>query len=576
MDSLAPNSSAAPAAVPVKRQAAIRLARTGGLEELRRLADAGDPQACRQLAVALTRAGRIDEVEARAAGGDRYACRALADWLVRHGRFDEAIDQMQVVAESGNAGACRRLARLLAGQGRVEEAIAQLQRAPGPDQSLTMCRWLASQGRYDLLRQLAATGNPCATAELRYAVSKLWNARRLAAAIDLLTDLDPGDTRDGNLDRVLVYVASRWRSGRHHLRDEAIDVLGTSPHPTARRARAGVLLEQGRYDEAVAELRSLAVAGDHDAGASLEVLLRAEKPAREFRALEYCAGNLRAVVFSSDGTMIATCDGNDHTIVVWNLETDQHLHTLYTPGFVGAVAFSDDSTLLAGNGWGGVRIWNAATGEHLRDMGTDSKDYITGVAFIDDCTLVAGRTVWDLTTGACLLVLDGVHGGWGAASAVGPGNQMLAIGATTSNNDRNRGWNPTVQLWNLATGQHLHDLHIEQRTSLRSLAVSPDGRLLAVACDAGVWLSDLVEVQIHQLGDRGAKAVAFHPDRHLLVTARPKIWSESGVRLWNPETGTTVDELNTPADAVAFSSDGAFLATADEASGLVRLWNNFE
>ncbi|MFE3001756.1 WD40 repeat domain-containing protein [Nocardia sp. NPDC059246] len=68
-------------------------------------------------------------------------------------------------------------------------------------------------------------------------------------------------------------------------------------------------------------------------------------------------------------------------------------------------------------------------------------------------------------------------------------------------------------------------------------------------------------------------AVAFHPDGHLLATARHHNWSSAGVRVWNPTTGSQIGKLDTPANAIAFSPDGAFLATADEASGLVRLWD---
>ncbi|MFF0529681.1 hypothetical protein ACFYT3_14940 [Nocardia amikacinitolerans] len=113
-----------------------------------------------------------------------------------------AIDQMRPLAETGNAGACRRLCRLLAGQGRVEEAIAQLQRLPVPNRTANVSGWLASQGRIDLLRQLADTGNRAATMDLEYAVIKLWRDARLATAVDLLTDTDPGHACYDNLEKL--------------------------------------------------------------------------------------------------------------------------------------------------------------------------------------------------------------------------------------------------------------------------------------------------------------------------------------------------------------------------------------
>ncbi|MEV6067447.1 hypothetical protein AB0L82_12915 [Nocardia sp. NPDC052001] len=47
------------------RQAVIHLARTGRIDELRQLADAGDPKGCRQLAAVLVRTERIREVRER-------------------------------------------------------------------------------------------------------------------------------------------------------------------------------------------------------------------------------------------------------------------------------------------------------------------------------------------------------------------------------------------------------------------------------------------------------------------------------------------------------------------------------
>ncbi|WP_253815198.1 tetratricopeptide repeat protein [Nocardia amikacinitolerans] len=136
------------------------------------------------------------------AGGDRYARRALADWLVRHGRVDEAIDQMRPLAETGNAGACRRLCRLLAGQGRVEEAIAQLQRLPCPTEPPTCpAGWLAKAASICFGSWLSPE-NRAATMDLEYAVIKLWRDARLATAVDLLTDTDPGHACYDNLEKL--------------------------------------------------------------------------------------------------------------------------------------------------------------------------------------------------------------------------------------------------------------------------------------------------------------------------------------------------------------------------------------
>ncbi|MFB7723513.1 WD40 repeat domain-containing protein [Nocardia sp. NPDC056100] len=557
----------------LKRQAAIRLARTDQLAELRKWADNGDPQGCRQLAVALVRAGRIGDVRERMAGGDLYSARALANWLAREKRFDEAIEVMRVVAESGGVGARRRLARLLAGQGHVEEAIAQLERVPEPHRYGKAATWAASQCRFDLLRELAATGDSSAAAQLVYAVERLWDYARFAEAVDLLTDLDPGLPQHDGIDIRMVWTANRWRVRRLHLRDEAIDLLGGTSHPIGRRALAGLLLIQGRYDEAVAELRALIAAGDHVAEERLRVELRRERPVLELRAFEHCAGGFQAVAFSPDGTMLATCDGNNHAIVLWSATCGEHLHTLDTEYLVSALAFSEDGTMLAANGWGRAGLWDTATGDRLREIGTES-EYGSGVAFLADGTLLAGETTWSIGTGDPVLVLDpdkpaDRFAKRVTAIAVGPG----VLATCTERRDKEPMENPTVRLWDSATGERIRDLRIENQRFVEHLAISPDGDLLAAASKSGVWLSGLSSEQIRRIGDEGAHAIAFHPAGHLLATARRNGWVNGGVRLWNPVTGTLVGELDATANSIAFSPDGKLLATADEGSGLVCLWD---
>jgi|GEM_PF-2902189 len=535
--------------VPLRRQTAIALARAGRVAELRRYADAGDPQGCRQLAALLVRTGHVAEVSARAAAGDRWARRAWADRLVRQGRLDEAIEQLRPLTDPGSG---RRLARLLAGRGRVEEAasVVRARRLPGA----TVPAWLASQGRYDLLRPLAAAGDVTAQAEVAQGVVRLWSAGRLAAAIDLLATVDPGHPRYDGLDTPLLAVAKEWRVRRLPLRDAAIDLLGTVGHPICRRLRAGLLSAQGRHAEAVRELRALAAAGDRTAA----VLLRRERPAREFRALGHSDGRLTDVAFSPDGTLLAASAGT--TVLVWDAVSGEPLHALRGDGQVGAIAFSPDGAVLAGNGTGRVRLWHATTGDHLRDVGRHGTG--RGVAFASDGSLVAGGTVRD-PTGAHLHTVPAADV---LAVAVSPDGRLLATAGGPTATRRS-----TVRLWRRDTGEHVRDLPVDSPDSIGSLAFSPDGRLLGAASDAGVWLSDRTG-RVRRLDAPGADAIAFHPGGRLVATARRPIWYDAGIRLVDPATGARVRELDSAANALAFTPDGSMLAAADATDAVVRLW----
>jgi hypothetical protein len=544
----------------------MRLVRDGQIEMVRRLAESGDRQGRRQLVAWLARTDRISELRWRVAAGDRHARRELADWLVRQGRYDEAIDEIRPLAESGDKGACRRLARLLAGRGRVEEAMSVVERLPVWEvNSLRVSGWLGSQGRFDLLRRLAAAGDTAARSELAWAVRNLWRAARLAPALDLLTSVDLGDEY---LAQSLVRIANDdWRYGRLGVREVAIDLLGTVDHPLCRRVRAGLLLSQGRRDEAITELRSLAVEGDQVAGRDLMGVLGRAQPARELRSLTHArGGRIRAVAFSPDGSMLATC-GSDYAILVWHPFTGEHLRTLRSRGAVSAVAFSPDGTLLASNGGigGGAQLWDPTTGEHLRVLG--GQGVVEDVVFRADGTLVAGGALWMPATGERVLDLDF---GESQAVVISPDNQLLAAASRYSSSGA---WNPAVRVWNLTTGEHVRDLVTTAAPiSFHSLAFSPDGQLLAIACHDWVQLSDPATGEhVRRLG--GADAVAFHPNGNLLATARSHHWTDAGVRLWNPATGVRVRDLNTAANALAFSPDGAYLATGSDADGVVRLWD---
>jgi WD40 repeat protein len=201
---------------------------------------------------------------------------------------------------------------------------------------------------------------------------------------------------------------------------------------------------------------------------------------------------------------------------------------------------------------------------------------VEGVAFGTDGTFVAGGALWSLATGERVLDLDC---GEPKAIALSPDNQMLATASIYSGSGQTRKWNPAVRLWNLTTGKHIRDLDTVAKarlmvTTFQSLAFSPDGGLLAAACDEWVRLFNPTTGEpVRRIGDGGADAVAFHPHGSLLVTARRDGRVDAGVRLWNPATGKHIRDLDTGANAVAFSPDGAILATASAHDGVVRLWN---
>jgi WD40 repeat protein len=207
-------------------------------------------------------------------------------------------------------------------------------------------------------------------------------------------------------------------------------------------------------------------------------------PVSEGGELEYIQASglaIQSLAFSPDSRRLAIGDGGGR-INIWKLGTK--LPPVPCPGTYGDVlvlSFSPDGTLLASGGRSPAKLWDAATGRLLLEIGCE--DVITGLAFTNDGRRLAvssrcefsqgGVSVWNLDYGRGIQAIRGLAA---PASRVcfSPDGRFLAALAVD--------WQ--VAFWNLETGKLLRILDAPKGViGTAGLAFSPDGKRFV--CSAG-------------------------------------------------------------------------------------------
>jgi eukaryotic-like serine/threonine-protein kinase len=235
------------------------------------------------------------------------------------------------------------------------------------------------------------------------------------------------------------------------------------------------------------------------------------------------------VVFSSDGKLMATACSEGHVRVFKAAGDFDEIATLQVPDPI-EVSFSHDGRLLAVGHFYGARVYRISTKELLAQIRVPGW-HVRSVLFNpdDSALLTAGDTpvLVDLTTGESWDPLGAPNTLW--CVGVSPNNRLAATGDV----------NGKLILWDCSGCLSFRgtELDVPIGSSVARLAISPDGRKLAVAAD-GVAEKD-------GLG-RGEVAIG---DTSL---SQPK----RVLRMASPQAGRQFRDL-------AFSPDGSEIAYAD-------------
>jgi WD40 repeat protein/serine/threonine protein kinase len=247
-------------------------------------------------------------------------------------------------------------------------------------------------------------------------------------------------------------------------------------------------------------------------------------------------GQVRAVAFSPDGSMICAGCGDDWSgfAEIWDVQSGRHVRTLQGHSrAVYGVGFHPLGTNVATSSHDGtVRLWNPHTGEELNVLRGDEQR-VYGMAYSPDGNKIASvgwdrnACIWDSTTGSALQVMRG-HTSWVYAVAFSPDGKRIV----TASADR------TLRTWEVSTGRELAVLR-GHRAEVFCAAFSPDGSTVASGGDdkiIRIWdvTTDYPTRRLHH--DQWVKTVVFTRDGKRLVSSS----ADHTVKYWQVDTGRLI------------------------------------
>ncbi|MCK1386994.1 Ig-like domain-containing protein, partial [Bradyrhizobium sp. 21] len=286
------------------------------------------------------------------------------------------------------------------------------------------------------------------------------------------------------------------------------------------------------------------------------------------------------VKFSPDGRQVAVATYQN--IVLrdsGNGEVDRKLEGLVEAA--APVSFASARSLISdGRIW---RRWDLTTGRLLNQSGEET-NLSQVMAISADGKLVAtssyeGIAIWDISSGKTLRKFDKPPE-FISALAFAPDGQSLLSGGEK-----------IVRFWSLGTGHSTRSVSLPGPYSIISMALTPDGRTVAVSSLDTLRLVDASSGRIirsfekHQ-GD-AYDVVAFANGGRVLVTGGFVTCSPiagchgdsriqwGALRLWDVASGRvlrTLDDYRSRVKAIAVSPDSQILVGVSD-DGTIKMWN---
>lgn len=335
--------------------------------------------------------------------------------------------------------------------------------------------------------------------------------------------------------------------------------------------------------------------------------------------------SVNAIVFSPDNKILASAS-DDQTVRTWDVNTGKTIYTVAHQQRVKTVTISPDGKLLASYGYDDdIIIWNLSNGSLVQKFQAQISQNIIvgGISFSRDSSLLAAIPaqacfrqpcqrdpvikIWNVTSGSLLKTLrdSRANKGYGAipfadgAISFGLDNNFIT---TPENQNAINVWDVdgtgrikfqldhdddvvriflssdgaslftgsrdgVIKIWDSSYGG-LRRTFISNTAGgqLRSLAYSPDGKMIAAGGDDKIvrmWNANSGQLLLANKGNYPVRAVAFSPDGKLLASARlrPDTYNEGSVIIMSTTgTGTVSQEyLGDIVGGLAYSPDGELL-----------------